>query len=434
MRVKFAVAGVLALSLLATACGSSGDDESPETTPKAQGKVELSFWSWAPNIEKIVAKWNASHPDVHVTFSQQANGDDLATKILTASKAGNAPDVFQAEYQVLPTYISNNAVADIAKEAGDLKSRFADGVWSQVTLGGDAVYAIPQDSGPMMYYYRADLFEKYGLKVPTTWDEFAQQAEILHKKDPKKYLTNFSAADAGWFTGLAQQAGASWWSPSGDTWKVAVNDEATRKVAGFWSGLVQKDLIDKQPSYTPKWNKALADGTLLSWPSAVWGPGVLAANAPKTAGKWKIAPLPQWAAGENKTGSWGGSATAVSAGSKNKAAAAAFAAWLNTDSEATTDLVKESAVYPAATSAQTGPALQSAPEFFSNQPDFYTVAGQIAGTAQGFTFGPNVNVTYSAYKDAFAKAIASGGAFDGALDQMQTSTVDDMKKNGFKVS
>jgi len=432
MKMKSAVVIALAASLLA-ACSSSSDDGKEAAAPAETGKVDLTFWSWAPDIDKVVEKWNASHPNVHVTFSKQANGDDLVTKILTASKAGNAPDLFQAEYQALPTYVSNNAVADITKEAGGLKSKFAEGAWSLVTLGSDTVYAIPQDSGPMMYYYRADLFEKYGLTVPKTWDEFAQQAETLHKKDPKKYLTNFSAADPGWFVGLAQQAGASWWGVSGDSWKVSVNDAATKKVADFWGGLVQKGTIDKQPSYTPKWNKALADGTLLSWPSAVWGPGVLSSNAPKTAGKWKIAPLPQWTAGESKTGSWGGSSTAVSANSKHKAAAAEFAAWLNTDPAATTDLVKISQIYPAASDAQSGPALQTAPEFFKNQPDFYTVAKQIAGTAQGFTFGPNVNVTYAAYKDAFSKAIQSG-AFGGALDTMQTSTSDDMKKNGFKVS
>ena len=161
---------------------------------------------------------------------------------------------------------------------------------------------------------------------------------------------------------------------------------------------------------------------------------MLSGNAPDTAGKWKVAPLPQWTAGDSKTGSWGGSSTAVTAGSKHADAAAKFAIWLNTSAEATTALVKEGGIYPAATSAQSGGALASAPAFFSNQPDFYQVAKAIAATAVGFTFGPNVNVTYSAYKDAFSKAITDHSAFSGAVDQMQTATVDDMKKNGFTVS
>jgi multiple sugar transport system substrate-binding protein len=44
-----------------------------------------------------------------------------------------------------------------------------------------------------------------------------------------------------------------------------------------------------------------------------------------------------------------------------------------------------------------------------------------------------VNVTYATYKDAFGKAITDKTPFPGALTAMQQSTVDDLKKNGFKV-
>jgi multiple sugar transport system substrate-binding protein len=186
--------------------------------------------------------------------------------------------------------------------------------------------------------------------------------------------------------------------------------------------------------FTPEWNAHLNDGTLLAWPSAVWAPGVLSGNAADTAGKWAMAPLPQWSAGDSKTGSWGGSSTAVTSDSKHASAAAKFAIWLNTDADATAGLVTEGGIYPAATSAQSGDALKSAPKFFANQPDFYTLAKEIAGTAQGFTFGPDVNVTYSVYKDAFAKAITDKTSFLAALDAMQTATLSDMKSTGFKVN
>jgi multiple sugar transport system substrate-binding protein len=124
----------------------------------------------------------------------------------------------------------------------------------------------------------------------------------------------------------------------------------------------------------------------------------------------------------------------VTAKSANKAAAAKFAVWLNTNAEATTLLVQQGGLYPASKAAQTGPALAQPPAFFSNQADFYATAGAIASTAAGFTFGPNVNVTYSSYKDAFAKAITAKTPFSAALDTMQQATVDDMKKNGFTVA
>jgi multiple sugar transport system substrate-binding protein len=420
---------ILAAGLVA-ACGS---DSSSKTTT-TQSKVELSFWTWATNIEQVVDKWNASHPNIHVTVSRQAQGDELVTKVLTAAKAGNPPDLVQAEYQALPTLVSNDVVADLKKQAGSAKASFADGVWQQVTLGTDSVYAIPQDSGPMMLYYRTDLFKQYGLSVPKTWDEFAAMARLLRTKTKKNFLTTFSSGDPGWFAGLSQQAGASWWGINGDTWKVAINDAATKKVADYWGGLVKDGSIDSQPMYTPQWNKALNDGTLLAWPSAIWGPGVLAGIAAGTKGKWAMAALPQWSAGENRTGNWGGSSTAVAAKSKHIDAAAQFAVWLNTDPTATGLMITQGGLYPAARDAQSGPALQSPPAFFPDQKDFYTTAKAIADTAAGVTWGPDVNVAYSAYKDAFGKAITQKSAFGSAVDQMQQSTVTDMQKNGFKVA
>jgi multiple sugar transport system substrate-binding protein len=426
---KSIAAAALATTMLATAA-CSGDGAEAEPT----GPVELSFWSWAPGIEKTVDLWNQQHPEIKVVLSKQAGGADIVTKLLTAAKAGNPPDLAQVEYQSLPTLVSNDVLANIAEQAGAAKDRFPAGAWQQVTLGTDAVYAIPQDSGPMMLYYRQDIFTELGLTVPKTWDEFAATARTVRQKDSAKYLTTFSAADPGWFAGLAQQAGASWWGIDGETWKVSVNDAATKKVADYWGGLVTEGAVSGNPMYTPEWNKALNDGTIIAWPSAVWGPGVLEGNAPDTKGKWAMAPLPQWSAGESKTGNWGGSSTGVTEASKHKTAAVKFATWMNTETAATDSLITSGAIYPAATAAQSSQFLQAPPAFFPQQADFYTSASSIAGGAAGFTWGPNVNVTYDTYKDAFAKAITGKTPFSGALDVMQSATVADMQKNGFTVA
>lgn len=414
-------------------CGSPDDSDAGARS----GPVELTYWAWAPGIDKVADLWNkgpGKKEQITVTVKKQAAGDDLVTKIVTAAKAKQAPDLVQAEYQALPTLVSNDVLADISGEADGARGAFAPGVWQQVTLGSDAVYAIPQDSGPMMFYYREDLFEKYGLKVPATWDEFAETARALKKKAPDKDLTTFSANDSGLFAGLAQQAGARWWTTEGDKWKVGIDDAATRKVADFWGGLVAEDAIDNQPMYTPAWNKALNTGRQIGWVSAVWAPGTLTTAAPDTKGKWAVAPLPQWSASKPATGSWGGSTTAVTNDSEHKAAAAAFATWLNTDPKALEALVEESGIYPAATAAQSGGALAEAPDYFSNQPDFYTEAAAIAKTAAPAAWGPNVNVAYTTFKDAFGRAAKNKSGFGAALTAVQDKTVADLKKSGFGVA
>ncbi|MFI8219269.1 ABC transporter substrate-binding protein [Streptomyces sp. NPDC085932] len=429
------VTSAVALALGTTALAACGTDSGDGGT--ASGPVSLTYWTWTPGMDKVVDLWNEGpgrKDRITVTVKKQASGDTLVTKILTAHKAGKAPDLVQAEYQALPTLVSNDALADISDSVDGAKESFADGVWQQTTLGTDAVYAVPQDIGPMMFYYREDLFEKYGLSVPATWDEFAETARKLKKAAPDKDLTTFSANDSGLFAGLAQQAGAKWWTTSGDRWKVAIDDPATRKVAKFWGGLVEEGAIDNQPMYTPSWNKALNTGKQIAWVSAVWAPGTLTTAAPDTQGKWAMAPLPQWSAGENRTGSWGGSSTAVTTDSEHQRAAAKFATWLNTDRAALNALAKESGIYPAATGAQTSGAFLKPPAYFSNQADFYTKAADIAETTAPSAWGPNVNVAYTSFKDAFGAAARNKSDFGAALATMQADTVADLKKQGFEVA
>ncbi|MCG8967810.1 ABC transporter substrate-binding protein [Streptomyces sp. CL12-4] len=429
--VTSAVAVALGATALA-ACGSSDDGGEAQSGP-----VSLTYWTWTPGMDKVVDLWNKGpgrSEQITVTVKKQASGDTLVTKILTAHKAGQAPDLVQAEYQALPTLVSNDALADIAGEVGDVKGKFAEGVWQQTTLGTDAVYAVPQDIGPMMFYYREDLFKEYGLKVPATWEEFAETARKLKKAAPDKALTTFSANDSGLFAGLAQQAGARWWTTEGEKWKVGIDDPATKKVADFWGGLVEEGAIDNQPMYTPAWNKALNTGKQIAWVSAVWAPGTLTTAAPDTQGKWAMAPLPQWSAAENRTGSWGGSSTGVTTDSKHKDAAAKFAAWLNTDGDALNALAKEGGIYPASTSAQLSGAFTSPPAYFSNQPDFYSRAAEIAKSTAPVAWGPNVNVAYTAFKDAFGAAAKKKSGFAAALGTMQEETVSDLEKQGFEVA
>jgi multiple sugar transport system substrate-binding protein len=431
----FTRAGIATL-VVAAALLTAGCTGTANTPSSSSGPVDLTFWSWAPNMNKVVDLWNKDNPDIHVTLVKVDAGDPAVTKLLTTIKAGSgAPDLMQAEYQKIPTLVASNALADVSKEIpSGLAKKFSSGVWSAVTLGGNAVYGIPQDSGPMMFYYRKDVFDQLGLTAPTTWDEYATVAAKIHAADPTKFLGTFSSADAGEFAGLTQQAGASWWSTSGTAWSVDINSAAAKKVAGFWGGLVESGVIDNQPQYTPEWNAALASGNQVGWVSAVWAPGVLSGNAPATAGKWVMAPLPQWDANKPATGAWGGSAVGITTQSKHVAQAVKFDTWLNTNPTAVSALVSVSGLYPADT-VDSAAALKTPNAFFSNQPDFYTLAAKISATLQPFTYGPNVNVAYSAFNDQFGKAAEakSKAGFLSALDAMQSITVADLKKSGFTV-
>ena len=403
--------------------------------PGSTTPVTLTFWDWAPGIDKLVDTWNAKDNGIHISLVAANGGDDAVTKLLTAIKAGSgAPDIMHAEYQMIPTLVSANALADVSKIVDpQVKQEYSAGVWNSVTLGSDAVYAIPSDTGPMAFYYRADLFKKWGVSVPTTWDEYADAAQQVHQKDPKAYLGTFSSNDAGWFTGMTQQAGASWWSMNTDSWSVNINSDQVKKVANYWGGLVEKGVILNTPMYTPEWVAALANGTQVGWLSAAWAPSVLVSDAPKTKGDWQMAPMPQWDPANPATGTWGGSGDAVTTQSQHPAEALQFIQWMDASQEGLTALAALG-TFPASDSLRS--QVMSTPDFFSNQSDYVSVINEVSQTIQPFTYGPDVNVAYSSYNDAFGKACQqkTQAAFAAAVDTMQSTTVADMKKSGFSVT
>ena len=137
--------------------------------------------------------------------------------MFNALKANTEPDLAQVEFDMLPSPAPAGSARHLQRLEPDAGDRFIGFAWDQATFGGEGVFAIPQDTGPMAMFYRKDLFERYGIQVPKTWDEFRVAAEEVHRKDPSVYLTSFPQRDVGWFEGLAWQHGASWFNTEGST-------------------------------------------------------------------------------------------------------------------------------------------------------------------------------------------------------------------------
>jgi multiple sugar transport system substrate-binding protein len=428
-RPAMAAACALAATALVAGCSSGGG-----STPAAGStqKVTLTFWSWVPDMQKIVNVWNASHPDIQIKFTEAAGGDAELAKLLTSGKAKDMPDLAQIEYQSLPTMVSNNYLADISSYDASLKSDYPAGIWNQVTLGTSALYGVPQDAAPLAFFYRKDIFTEYHLAVPTTWAQYATEAVQLHKDDPSIYMGDTATTDAGLFAGLTQQAGAQWWSSSGSSWSVGIDSAAAQKVASFWGGLVQQGALDSQTAWTASWDKSFSSGEYASWVSAVWAPGDLESQAANTSGDWAMAELPQWSAGQDVSGAWGGSATSVTADSQHPQQAAEFIAWLNQSGQGTSLLVSDGSIYPASLTAESSSSLPA--QTFMDQPDFYTLAKQYSAATAAATWGPDVDVAYSDFADDFASTVTTRSGYLAALGKLQSSVVTDMKSTGFTVA
>ncbi len=231
-----AAASLLALSACSSGAsngsGGSGGDSAAACTP-AKGKVTLQYWNTVPGMDKVVDLWNQQNPDIQVETKNISN-DQYGT-LGNALKAGNAPELAQVGYDELSDLRTQDAFVDVSAcaDAVAAKSDFVPWTWSQTSFSGEGVFAIPQDTGPMALFYRADLFQKYGLTAPTTWDEYAQDAATLKAKDPNLDITFFDPGNAEWFNGLLWQNSADMYSYSDNKWKVTITSDAAKQVADY---------------------------------------------------------------------------------------------------------------------------------------------------------------------------------------------------------
>ncbi len=434
-RLLFWLANISFALLVAVplaACGSSSGGNTSGST--STGPVSLTFWSWVPGIDKSVALWNQTHPNIHVTVNNVGSGPAEYDKLFTAIKANNEPDLGQVEFQYLPTFETTGGLVDLSQYgAASVKSQFVPWTWSQVALGS-AIYAIPQDSGPMALYYRQDIFKKYNLPVPTTWAQYADDAAKLHAANPNEYITDFPPKEPGWFTGLIWQGGGQLFGINGQSWKVSINSSAAQQVASYWQNLVSKKLVKTEPDFANGWYHDLSTGAVATWISAVWGAATISSNAPQSSGDWRVAPIPQWQAGQTVDGNWGGSTTVVFKSSKHPKEATEFAMWLNTNQQSIDDMIKGAAIFPADQAADSSSLLSSPLAFYGNQNVFQLFKDASPQVNVNFQWGPTINQVYTNMGDDFANVVNGQGTLSDALNTLQQQTVTFMKSQGFSVT
>ncbi|WP_086559692.1 ABC transporter substrate-binding protein [Streptomyces africanus] len=445
-RRFLAATGAVSLGAALAACGGDGEaGSSGSAEPVSQADIdkamktptELTFWTWVPNIQQEVALFEKKYPAIKVKVVNAGQGVAHYTKLRTALKAGTgAPDLAQIEYQAIPTFtITNNLLNLSPYGASALKDRFVDWTWGQVSGPGGEVWAIPQDTGPMGMLYRKDIFDRHGIQVPKTWDEFAAAARGLHKADPGVYLTNLAANEPAAWHGLMWQAGAEPYAVSGkSSLSISVDDAVSKKLARYWGGLAKEGVISTDPDFTDAWYAGFNKGRYATWLTAAWGPGFLSGSAKPTAGKWRAAPLPQWDASKPASGNWGGSTTAAIRSTKNPIAAARFAQFLNSDPASARMFVTKQFSFPATKALLTDSAFtDDAPVFYGGQKVNQVFADISDTVSTSFQWPPFLDQAATDWTETVGKSLAGGSGTVDALGAWQSRLTAYAENQGFTV-
>jgi multiple sugar transport system substrate-binding protein len=431
------VAGALALS----ACGTTSVSEAERNSLH---DVNLTWWTWTGNPQLAIANFEKRYPSIHVHYLDVGSTSIEYTKLRSALDAGSgAPDVVQIEYYELPSFILTHKLVNLAPYVKGDAGKYPAWVWNQVSRG-KAVYAVPEDIGPLGLAYVPSLMSKYHLSVPSTWAEFAAEAAKLHREDPNEYLiespTGF--AQEGWLIAMFWQAGANLFHlQSNGTWDIAINTPTTRRVLQFWVNMVKVGGLDPGNESSATYDHNISQADYLMYWAAAWSPsGISEYVDPSHPQKFAVAQLPQWKVGEHASANNGGSSNAVTKQSPHTRAAALFASYINTSySGVNVDLTAYQAdgsggrgLFPAATIRDKVPAYTVAPPDFSKNTQ--AVFNQSASEVNtSFEWSPwSLDLENVLGPDA--SAAASGRVTVAqALESAQKSTVLYAEQEGLKL-
>lgn len=424
------VGPVLALALLATACGGGGQGDS--SNARKAGKV--TFWSFVKGSDEVATAFNRSHPDIKVTFETVPSGQEYYSKLTNAVKAGTAPDVAVVEYPNLPEFAAQGKIEDLSGSLGPLvEKQFPEAARQLVDLGGKT-WGVPRDAAPLMMMYRKDFFKQHKIGVPKTWDEYRTMTEKVKNADSDARGGVLFTDNPGLLTALSWQAGGKWFSAGKDSWKATVDDGPSKKAAGYWGDLARKDLVRSLSTLDPFWTSVQKSETV-SYVCASWCAGAHQATVPDQKGKWAVAPVPTWD-GKPASGMYGGSSFVIPKGSDNSGAAAEFIKWISTDPEGMKAWVKSgtSSMFPA--DPKLVPVTKKAfgTEYFGGQ-DIYAIgADSYKAIPGGWTWGPVMGTTNTAIVDELPKVAEGKADLPEVLSDAEKTTVEHMRQRGMKVT
>lgn len=185
------LSGCMVVSMLA-GCGSKEADKAtnaPNVTANGETKGVakkikiLSIWAEDKDNGKLITDITnryiaEENPNFEYEF-ELVSADNLKQKIATLAASNDLPDVFVYESgQPIVELIEADKVLDVGKALTDLGvlDKVDEGAVSLLkTLSGtEELYDLPLGMNVEGFWYNKAAFEKAGVTVPNTWDEFEE--------------------------------------------------------------------------------------------------------------------------------------------------------------------------------------------------------------------------------------------------------------------
>jgi ABC-type glycerol-3-phosphate transport system substrate-binding protein len=307
----------------------AGGSQEKAFVPEKGATVTIKMWThddlYRQFFQKRIDMMNEKNPDYKIVLDTQIMPNTI-TSLITASVAGEPlPDLIGVEQGWFPTLMEDGGVGDflmdLTDRVGDRYDDYVQGRWALYTYDGK-IYGIESALTTSVFYYQPAIFEKYGIQVPTTWEEYLAAGKELAKHGVMIGIMDNDSS--GLFAMMFLQRGGQFFDQEGNlVFGEGKNREAAIKVLN-----VLREAIDNKCLLPVLGNEfwgstiptAFSTGKVAGIVAPDWyNTSVLQPGVASMAGQWRVAPMPLWVDGQGyRTSVWGGTGFAISAQSKVK--------------------------------------------------------------------------------------------------------------------
>ena len=414
-----ATAMIVACAMAGTSLAACSSDDADANTI-----VVWDYYGSATPVKPAIEAYKKKHPGIKVDY-QVYDYDTFQEKLSTAFSSNSAPDLATIDMTWVPTYASQDLLSDLSEISGEklngasIDSQYSKGAVDAMTYKGHKI-ALAYDFDAYALYYRKDILEAKGLKVPTTWDELVEVSKAMAEDTngdgkPDKHLMQVRPDTFQYSQFLFQNGGS-------------IVDKSGKKAAftspeGVQAMEYMKKLLD---SGGLLWDDSQGDSTGLPGISDerigmfLNGPymmGVLKDGVPGQAGKWAVAPAPF----AKKPGSYlGGTGLVIPASAKNPKKAWSLMQFMLKPEQQELVYTKAGAA-PATKAALKSPKLSQPDPFFGGQKPF-EVFEKAMSTATPFPYVAGWPDIDQEITKAVASAIRGRKTPKGALEDAAKKT------------
>ncbi len=298
-----------------------------------------------------------TRPDIVEKYDIRAEVSDkhgVAKKLRLALAAGGeeVPDIIKLNMLELIEFVHAGVIEDITDRMLPYKDDIVPQAWELPMIDGK-LYGVANQLKPKIWYYRADIFEECGVDAAAikTTDEYITAGKKIQEKYPNAHMWNYGPSMAHYnLEMLIAGNGGRYFDENGEY--VVASDPGTLQAFTDLKKMKDAGIIADIEDWTPDWEQAYANGTIVSTLQASWFKmGYMQKWAPELAGKWEVAPWPAIGGGTGGNTGGGGGVYAIIKGSKRIDEAFEIIAAIAMDPDSAYGVFKKRNVQPLIKSA-----------------------------------------------------------------------------------